>query len=307
MLNQNYIQRLEHIHDFDHLEIVARFVVEGFITGLHKSPYHGFSVEFAEHRQYNTGESTRNVDWKLYARTDRLYVKKYEEETNLRSYLAIDTSGSMLFPYSTNEKINKLAFSVICTAALIHLLRNQRDAVGIMLFNEKVDLLTHAKISLLHAQYLFGKLKETINQNFVNKTSNIADALHFLAENAHKRSLIIVFSDMFYQQHEELFAALQHLRFRKHEVLLFHVFDSKLEQNFNYHNRPYKFVDLESGNEIKINPNEIRENYKKKASEIQKHIENKCSQYQIDYIEADINKEFSQVLLPYLVKRSKLY
>lgn len=307
MLNQNHIQRLEHIHDFDHLEIVARFVVEGFITGLHKSPYHGFSVEFAEHRQYNTGESTRNVDWKLYARTDRLYVKKYEEETNLRSYLAIDTSGSMLFPYGSNEKVNKLAFSVVSAAALIHLLRNQRDAVGLMLFNEKVDLLTQAKISLLHAQYLFGKLKETINQNLINKTSNIADALHFLAENVQKRSLIVVFSDMFYHRHEELFAALQHLRFRKHEVLLFHVFDSKLEQDFHYHNRPYKFIDLESGNEIKINPNEIRENYQKRAVEIQKLIENKCSQYQIDYIEADINKEFSQVLLPYLVKRSRLY
>ncbi len=246
MINQQHITRLEQLHDFDHLEIIAKYVVEGFITGLHKSPYHGFSVEFAEHRQYNTGESTRNIDWKLYARTDRLYVKKYEEETNLRSYLVIDTSGSMLFPYQSKEKVTKLAFSVICSAALIHLLRNQRDAVGLMLFNEKIETFTPTRISLLHSQYLFGKLKETLQQQNLNKQSNIAEALHYLAENAHKRSLIIIFSDMFYQPSEELFSALQHLRYRKHEVILFKVNDSRFEEQFLYHNRPYKFIYIET-------------------------------------------------------------
>ena len=307
MINEKYIHRLEQIHDFDNLEIIARFVVEGFITGLHKSPYHGFSVEFAEHRQYNSGESTRNIDWKLYARTDRLYVKKYEEETNLRSYLAIDTSSSMLFPYNSYEKVNKLSFSTIASAALIHLLRNQRDAVGLLLFNENVETFTPTRISLLHIQYLFGKLKETIQKKQFNIKSNIANVLHFLAENAHKRSLIILFSDMFYSNLEELYSALQHLRFRKHEVILFYVYDSLFEEKFMYNNRPYKFIDLETKKEIKLNPNEIRESYYKKALQIENELKEKCAQYKIDFVQADINKEFSQVLLPYLVKRSKLF
>ncbi len=310
MINDKYIHRLEQVHDFDHLEIIARFVVEGFISGLHKSPYHGFSVEFAEHRQYNTGESTRHVDWKLFARTDRLYVKKYEEETNLRSFIAIDTSSSMLFPHQSVEKVSKLAFSVISAAGLIHLLRNQRDAVGIMLFNEKNELLTPARISQLHAQYLFGQLENLLKNYDVSlpRKSNIADSLHFLAENAHKRSLIIVFSDMFADNpSEELFSALQHLRYRKHEVILFHVVDKKKELDFDFNNRPYKFVDLETKSERKLNPNEIRQIYQQLSHQNAEILKNKCTQFQIDFVEADINQDFSQVLLPYLLKRNKLF
>ena len=310
MINDKYIHRLEQVHDFDHLEIVARFVVEGFISGLHKSPYHGFSVEFAEHRQYNTGESTRHVDWKLFARTDRLYVKKYEEETNLRSYLAIDTSTSMLFPHQSVEKASKLAFSVISAAGLIHLLRNQRDAVGLMLFNEKTDLLTQTRISQLHSQYLFGQLENLVKNYDVNqpKKSNIADSLHFLAENAHKRSLIVVFSDMFSDSDQEsLFSALQHLRYRKHEVILFHVVDKKMELDFDFNNRPYKFVDLETRTERKLNPNEIRQAYQQLSYKTASYLKDKCTQFQIDFVEADINQDFSQVLLPYLLKRNKLF
>lgn len=310
MINEKYLYRLEQLHDFDHLEMVARFVVEGFISGLHKSPYHGFSVEFAEHRQYNTGESTRHVDWKLFARTDRLYVKKYEEETNLRSYIAIDTSTSMLFPHQSIEKVSKLAFSVISAAALIHLLRNQRDAVGLMLFNEKTDLLTQARISQLHAQYLFGQLEHLIKNYDASqsKRSNIADSLHFLAEKAHKRSLVMVFSDMFADNNsDELFAALQHLRYRKHEVIVFYVVDKNKELDFDFNNRPYKFVDLETKSERKLNPNEIRQLYQQLSLQNKDILKNKCTQYQIDFVEADINKEFSQVLLPYLLKRNKLF
>jgi uncharacterized protein (DUF58 family) len=310
MKNEAYIHRLEQIHDFDHLEIIARFVVEGFITGLHKSPYHGFSVEFAEHRQYNTGESTRHIDWKLFARTDRLYVKKFEEETNLRSYLVIDTSSSMVFPYQSVEKVSKLAFSIVSAAGLIHLLRNQRDAVGLMLFNEQIDLLTATRISQLHENYLFAQLKQLIQSFDIStpKKSNISNALHFLAENAHKRSLIILFSDMFSEDtSEELFSALQHLRFRKHEVILFHVLDNKLELNFEFSNRPYKFIDLESQTERKLNPNEIRNAYQQKAHQITQTLKDKCTQFQIDFVEADINEDFSQVMLPYLLKRNKLF
>lgn len=310
MINSKYLHCLDQIHNFDHLEMIARFVVEGFISGLHKSPYHGFSVEFAEHRQYNTGESTRHIDWKLFARTDRLYVKKYEEETNLRSYIAIDTSTSMLFPHQSIKKVSKLAFSVISAAALIHLLRNQRDAVGLMFFNEKTDLFTPTRISQLHAQYLFGQLESLIKNYDVSqsKKSNIADSLHFLAENAHKRSMIIVFSDMFANNiSDELFAALQHLRYRKHEVILFHIVDREKEIFLNFNNRPYKFIDLETKSERKLNPNDIRKLYQQLSIQNNDLLKNKCTQYQIDFVEADINKEFTQVLLPYLLKRNKLF
>ncbi len=310
MLNQQYIYRLEQLHQLDHLEIIARFVVEGFITGLHKSPYHGFSVEFAEHRQYNTGESIRHIDWKLFARTDRLFVKKFEEETNLRSHIVIDTSTSMLFPWQSVEKISKLAFSVVSAAALIHLLRNQRDAVGLVLFNDEVRTFTPTRISPLHARYLFSLLENLIKNYSLEPQhqSNIAQALHFVAENAHKRSLIIVFSDLFSNDNkDDLFAALQHLRFRKHEVIVFHVIDHRLEGNFEFHNRPYKFVDMEEGSHRKLNPNDIRKAYVEAINNLSNEFKTKCAQFQIDFVETDINKDFSQVLLSYLIKRNKLF
>ncbi|MCX7954853.1 MAG: DUF58 domain-containing protein [Bacteroidales bacterium] len=310
MHNSNAIYRLDEIHDFDNLELIARFVVEGFITGLHRSPYHGFSVEFSEHRQYNTGESTRFVDWKLYARTERLYVKKFEDETNLRNWIVLDTSPSMLFPYQSFQKKSKLAFSIVCAAALINLLRSQRDATGLVLFNDNIELFTKAKISQLHIKYIFDKLKELINKKYEKKeiTSNISETLHFVAENVHKRSLIIIFSDLFDSANDnELFSALQHLRFKSHEVILFNVLDYQLEINFEFSNRPYKFIDLETNEIKKINPSEIRTSYREFLTKKFSLIKEKCQQYQIDYIEADINLSFSQVLLPYLLKRNKLF
>lgn len=311
MTYNNAIYKLEQIHDFDNLELIARFVVEGFITGLHRSPYHGFSVEFSEHRQYNTGESTRFIDWKLYARTERLYVKKFEDETNLRSWIVIDTSPSMLFPYKSFQKTSKLAFSIVCASALINLLSAQRDAVGLLLFSNKIDLFTKAKISQLHIKYIFNKLKDLINKNYENTEikSNICETLHYVAENAHKRSLIIIFTDLFdnSDNNNDLFNALQHLRFKKHEVILFNVLDYQLEINFEFSNRPYKFIDLETNDIKKINPNEIRNSYKNFLKNKFLLIKEKCEQFQIDYVETDINLDFSQVLLPYLLKRNKLF
>lgn len=310
MYRTDYPLKLDQIHEFDNLELVAKLVVEGFITGLHKSPFHGFSVEFAEHRIYNAGESTRHIDWKLYGRTEKLFVKKFEEETNLRSYIVIDTSSSMLFPYHDNKKISKLVFSVVSAAALIHLLRRQRDAVGLTLFSNQIDLQTPSRLSPVHARYLFSELQKLINPDFnaLKRTTSAAKSLHLIAENTHKRSLIILFSDMISSENpDEIFTALQHLRHNKHEVILFNVTDKQLEQKFLFGNRPFRFIDMETTAELKLNPNNVRKEYTQAMKKFITELKLRCGQYNIDLVEADINESFTEVLQPYLLKRSKLY
>ena len=310
MQNASFPIKLDQIHELDNLELIAGNVVEGFITGLHKSPFHGFSVEFAEHRIYNTGESTRHIDWKLYGRTDKLYVKKFEEETNLRSYIVIDTSSSMLFPYRDNKKISKLTFSAVSAAALIHLLRRQRDAVGLTLFSNEIDVQTPSRLSTVHSRHLFNELQKLISPDFtaLKRTTSAAKSLHLIAENTHRRSLIILFTDMISSEDpEEIFAALQHLRHKKHEVILFHVTDKKLEQDFSFGNRPFRFIDMESGAELKLNPNNVREEYTSAMKTFLSQLKLRCGQYNIDLVEADINESFSEVLQPFILKRSKLY
>ena len=308
----------QEFQQFSHLELIARQVVEGFITGLHKSPFHGFSVEFAEHRLYNTGESTRHIDWKIFGRTEKLFVKKYEEETNLRCQLVIDSSTSMYFPYvplpqRKGEKTdsNKITFAVHCAAALIHLLKKQRDAFGLSIFSNKVDVHTPARSSTMHSKLLFHELGDVLRQPEVaaRKKTVAAEALHQIAESIHKRSLVIIFSDMMDnsgKQSEEIFSALQHLRHNKHEVILFHVNDSSKELNFEFDNRPYRFIDLETGEELRIVPNEIRSSYVEAAQKFKKELMLRCGQYNIDFIEADIRQGYQQVLLPYLLKRKKM-
>lgn len=303
------LEEIVRYEQFDNLEFIASQIVAGFITGLHRSPYHGFSVEFAEHRVYNTGESTKHVDWKLYGRTEKLFVKQYEEETNLRSYLVLDTSSSMLFPYPS-DKISKLNFSIYCAAALIHMLRKQRDASGLCLFSDKIEILTDAKLHSTHIQLMYSHLRDLLKNNAIplNKTTSTAEVLHQLADTIHKRSLVILFTDMFSNNNvEDLFSALQHLRYNKHEIILFHVKDKRMEENFEFSNRPHLFIDMESGREIKFSPNEIRETYKQKITQFYQELKLRCGQFQIDFIEADINAGFREILLPYLIKRSKLY
>jgi uncharacterized protein (DUF58 family) len=304
----------QHIQAFSHLEFIAKQVVEGFITGLHKSPFHGFSVEFAEHRLYNKGESTRHIDWKLYGRTDKLFVKRYEEETNLRCQIVIDHSSSMYFPMNESEKSekkNKMYFSVYCAAAITELLKRQRDAIGLSIFSDSVEFHSAAKSSSLHHKMLFHQLEQLLDvpPSNSNKTTSASKAIHEIAEATHKRSLIIIFSDMLDSNanNEELFSALQHLKHNKHKVLLFHVIDHKMELNFEFENRPYRFIDMETKEEVKLFPNEVRENYLRQISAFKEDLKLKCGQYKIDFIEADINLGFKQVLMPYLLKREKLY
>ncbi len=302
------------LQEFGSLEFIARQVVEGFITGLHKSPFHGFSVEFAEHRLYNTGESTKHIDWKLYGRTDKLFVKRYEEETNLRCQIIIDNSSSMYFPVQDKPSIdhpNKITFSIYAAAALMNLLKKQRDAVGLSLFSDGVELHTRARSTTAHQKFLYGELEKQLLPigSDVHKKTLAADALHRISDNIHKRSLVVIFSDMFESNAntDELFRALQHLRHNKHEVVLFHVVDQDREIDFNFENRPYKFIDMESGQELKIHPNEVKEQYIKSVKEFKKELQLRCGQYRIEFVEADINKGFKQVLLPYLLKREKLF
>lgn len=306
----NNLSEIIEINELVNLEFFAQHVVEGFITGMHKSPYHGFSVEFAEHRLYNAGESIKHIDWKLFGRTDKLFVKRYEEETNLRAHILIDTSSSMLFPYQDKKINSKLGFSVFCTAALINLLRKQRDAVGITLFSDKIEFQSEAKLSMSHAKHLFAKLEEILvsgNQK-LNKTTTVTGMLHEIAEKIHKRSLVVIFSDMLDSDNEDnIFNALQHLRHNKHEVILFHVTDHQKEIDFGYENRPYKFIDMETGETVKLNPNIIRDTYKKSVTDYFSRLKLRCGQYNIDIVEADINKDFKSVLIPFLLKREKLF
>lgn len=301
---KNPINEIKHTGS---LELLAKQLVEGFITGLHKSPYHGFSVEFAEHRLYNIGQSTRHIDWKVFARTDRLYTKQYEEETNLRCQLILDCSSSMRYPADTQAK---LKFSVHCAAALAYLLHRQRDAVGLCLFSDKVDELTQVKSTATHLNKIFRTLETVLQPSVVaGKNTRVADVLHEIAEKTHKRSLVIIFSDMFDgagENQEEIFKSLQHLKHNKHEVLLFHVADHETELAFNFEDRPYEFVDLENGQKVKLNPMEIKSSYTNALAEFHKNLKMRCNQLRIDFVSANAREDFFTVLQQYLIKRAKM-
>ena len=297
------------LKQLENLELLAKQVVEGFIIGLHKSPFHGFSVEFAEHRLYNPGESTKQIDWNVYARTDKLFVKKFEEETNLRAQIVIDTSSSMYFPKEREGNgLNKLQYSAIAASCLMNLLKRQRDAFGLSLFDEELHIHTKAKSSTTHYRLLLTYLDKLIKDEVDNKTSSVTETLHRIADNIHKRSLVLIFSDMFDRSddNDELFAALQHLKYNKHEVVLFHVTDKKLEEAFEFENRPHEFIDMESGERVKLQSNQVRAFYQEKMGEFKAALKMKCLQYKIDLIETDIRAGYNEVLQSYLVKRKKM-
>lgn len=299
------------LRNLGNLELLARQVVEGFIIGLHKSPFHGFSVEFAEHRLYNQGESTKNIDWKVYARTDKLFVKRYEEETNLRCQIVIDGSSSMYFPEVSKKGenyVNKLRFSALAAASLMHLLQKQRDAFGLSIFDNEIRQHSRVKSSTTHYRLLLSYLHQLIEADSHNKTTETAKALHQIADSIHKRSMVIIFSDMFEQSKDlnQLFSALQHLKYSKHEVILFHVVDKSKEINFEFENRPYLFIDMETGEKVRLHANQIKDQYTSQMKEFIETLRMKCLQYKIDFVEADINQGFKPILQAYLVKRTKM-
>ncbi|OJJ23478.1 hypothetical protein BKI52_03695 [marine bacterium AO1-C] len=293
------------IKEFGNIEFLARQMVEGFITGLHRSPFHGFSVEFAEHRLYNTGESTRHIDWKVFAKTDRLYTKRYEEETNLRCQLLIDVSPSMYYPTQNNGKIT---FSIMAAAAIAYMLQRQRDAVSLGTFSDDIEEHTQTKSTPSHIHKIFTLLENLLHREKTETKTSVADVLHKIADKVGRRALVVLFSDMFdnSEQADQLFSALQHLKHNRHEVLLFHVTDKKTEQDFEFDERPHEFIDLETGQKVKLQPSQIKAYYKKHVAEFRHDLKLKCGQYKIDFIEADIALGFEQILQTYLVKRSKM-
>ena len=300
---------VKHLSELNNLELLANQVVEGFITGMHKSPFHGFSVEFAEHRLYNEGESTRHIDWKLYAKTKKLFVKNYEEETNLRCYLIVDNSASMHYPIIKNptlENLSKIDFSVVASAALMEILKRQRDAVGLSIYSNEVDYYAPAKGSDRHRRMLLAKLDELLKTDS-KATTGTYKVLHEISEKVHKRSLIFLFTDMFQadKNEDELFEALQHLKYNNHEVVLFHTYDGKLEYNFDFENAPKKFVDVETGEEINLYASSVQEKYTAEVKKYFNELKLKCMQYKIDYVPVDIHKGFHQILTSYLTSRKK--
>lgn len=292
------------------LDLLSKQLVEGFISGLHKSPFHGFSAEFAEHRIYNTGESTRHIDWKLYARTDKYYTKRYEEETNLRCHLIIDNSSSMHFPAVPVQKIgslNKIGFSVMASACIMQILKKQRDAVGMSIYSDQYSFYAPEKGSERHRKMLLNVLQEALTPVTDLRQTNTYTFLHQIAEKLKRRSLVFLFSDMFQTEVEEgqLLEALRHLKYNKHEVILFHVTDRKKELNFDFGEQPKSFIDVETGEKIDLFAPNIREDYQKAVSQYFNKLKMSCSRYGIKYVEADINENFNRILSTFLVERQK--
>jgi uncharacterized protein (DUF58 family) len=306
----NLQQEINKTGGFKNLELLAKQVVEGFISGMHKSPFHGFSAEFAEHKIYNQGESTRHIDWKLFAKTDKLFTKRYDDETNLRCHLIIDNSSSMHYPQVKNfglESLNKIGFSVLAAAALMNLLKKQRDAVGISVYSNTYEYYAPEKGSERHHQMLLTKLQELVLNKPETSQTDTFTFLHQIAEKIHRRSMVFLFTDMFQtmQEDSKLFEALRHLKHNKHEVILFHVLDQHRELEFDFSNSPKKFVDVETGEHINLYADNVREVYKTAVVKYIKDIKLKCLQYKIKYVEVDINKGFSEILTTYLIERQR--
>ena len=306
----NLRSELNKAEGFKNLELLAKQVVEGFIAGMHKSPFHGFSAEFAEHKIYNQGESTRHIDWKLFAKTDKLYTKRYDDETNLRCHIILDNSSSMHYPNLdafSIDGLNKIGFSVLAAASLMQILKKQRDAVGLSIYSDSYDYYAPEKGSERHHQMLLNHLSEAVVSKHQNKQTETYKYLHEIAEKIHRRSLIFLFTDMFQtsEDDEKLFEALRHLKYNKHEVVLFHVFDKEKELEFNFDNTPKRFIDVETGEYMNLYADSIKENYSKAVKDYFKALKLKCAQYKIKYVEADINNNFNNILTTYMIERQK--
>jgi uncharacterized protein (DUF58 family) len=292
------------------LEMKARNIVEGFISGLHRSPYHGFSVEFAEHKPYNQGDDFKHIDWKVYGKTERFYVKQYEAETNLRAHVVLDVSSSMYFKHFADW--SKLRYSIHLAASLMYMLHRQRDASGLVLFDDKVRAEFPAKSSYNHLRMLFQKLEDQLveeqEKSELQRTSASANAIHQLAESLKKRSLVIILTDLFenVENHDALMSALRHLRHQKHEVLLFNVLEHRSERELDFPDGKFLFEDMETGSEMEVIPAQVKDDYQKKVKEYTSNFKIACSEARVDFEEIDTQSPFDLALLAYLNKRKKL-
>ncbi len=285
------------IAQLGNIELKARMVVEGFITGMHRSPYHGFSVEFSQHRQYRPGDEIRFLDWRVYARSGRYYIKEFEEETNLRCMLAIDSSASMRF--ASDGRISKFEYSCYLAAALAMLMIQQRDAVGLTLYNEKIDtfLPPNSKPSFI------SQILSALENAMPHDKTGTAESLELLAERIKRRGLVILFSD-FFDNVDSIVNALRHLRHKKHEVLLFHILDPR-EIDFDF-GRAANFIDLETGEQMVTQPYQIRKGYADTMQNFIKNIRKECIHHNVDYNLISTQTPFDKALMDYVLKRSKM-
>ncbi|RMD92311.1 MAG: DUF58 domain-containing protein [Calditrichaeota bacterium] len=279
------------------LDLRARMVVEGFIAGLHKSPYHGFSVEFSEHRQYMPGDDFKHIDWKVYGKTDRFFVKQYEEETNLKAYLLIDASASMV--YSSHE-VNKFQYATYLAAALTYLMLRQRDAVGLVTFDEKIRKILPARSVSTYLPLILAELEKTQTAH----GTAIVPMLHEIAERIKRRSLIMLFSDLYDENTHGLMQGLKHFRHRKHEVIVFHILDP-LEVSFDF-KQDAIFEDLETRAKISTQPIHIRREYQRLMGEFIQTLKKGCRENNIDYVNLTTTTPFDLALVQYLQKRKRL-
>ena len=303
-------KELQQASGFLNFDLLAKSIVEGFISGMHKSPFHGFSAEFAEHKIYNKGESTRHIDWKLFAKTDKLYTKRYNEETNLRCHLIVDNSSSMHYPEHSQQDFNhltKISFSALAAAAVMQLLKKQRDAVGLSVYSDALEYYAPEKGSERHHQMLLDCLTTTAIEAPEAQGTKTYEVLHQIAEKLHRRSLIFLFTDMLQpeQDAEKLFEALRHLKHNKHELVLFHVYDKATEYDFKFDNAPKRFVDVESGAAVDVHPEALQQSYEAAMEAYFKDLRMTCGQYKINYVGVDIKEGFEKLLTTFLVERQK--
>lgn len=281
------------------LDLVARLVVEGFITGLHRSPYHGFSVEFSEHRPYLPGDPLRDLDWKAYAKTGRLYIKQYEEETNLKAYLLLDISGSMA--YQSGGAMSKFRYACCLGASLAHLMLRQRDAVGLMLFDERIQSYVPPRSVQSHLQVLLGQM----DRGKPAADTRMAPAFHDLAERLSRRGLVVVLSDLL-DDPEEVLSGLRHFRYRGHEVVVFHLLDPR-ERDLDFRRQETRFVSLEDPEQsLTTQPWHIQEDYRQLMDQLIQTYRARCADAGIDYALIDTTTPFDQALSRYLVQRKKM-
>ncbi len=279
------------------MSLRARLVVEGYIIGHHRSPYHGFSVEFAEHRSYGPDDEIKHIDWKLLGKTDRLYVKRYEEETNLRAHIILDTSKSMLY---SSAEVSKLSYANSLAASLSYLMINQQDAVGIAKFSDKIDTFIPPKARPSHLNLILSQLDD----KYSGYDTQIGIVLHELADRIRKRGMVILISDLLYKP-ENIMKGLKHFRHQNQEVIVFHIKDRK-ESEFDFNTRT-KFFDMETGEEIVTEPWHIRSNYNELISKLESNYKSNCRENHIDYVPLFTDQSLDIGITEYLIKRSKLF
>jgi uncharacterized protein (DUF58 family) len=294
---QKYLQP-EVVSTIKNLELIAKFIVEGFLVGLHKSPYHGFSVEFSEHRQYMPGDNIRDIDWKVYGRTNRFYIKQYEEETNLKAYLILDISGSMGY---ASKKISKIQYATYLAAALSYLLIKQRDAVGLATFSDKIYRFLPPKSTSGYLQFILKELNEI---KLERQTTNVSDTLHELAEKIKRRGLIVLLTEFLYEDPEKILQGLKHFRHYDHEILVFNILDPQ-DKFFDF-KQDVTFVDMETGEKVKTQPFFLRERYRRHIDDFYNNLQKECLNFQIDFQNIITDEPFDKALIRYMLKRKKM-